>query len=171
MPERISKFLAQYDPATLVKKWIKRMTGQRVLKSTEGLALLKEKDDKKIKKSQEIKQRNQEKKVKKKRVAAERIRLTTGKRAWRSIKVEPNNMSEFSESIKLSTSKEPQEKIDKEDAICSESNVWKNDARNICKKDLVHCACKRWIHENCDHTVYVTGSAKRGRIAFLNFKL
>jgi len=33
---------------------LKRVTGQRVLTRTEGLALLKEKEDKKLKKLQEI---------------------------------------------------------------------------------------------------------------------
>jgi len=43
--ERISKFLVQYVPETPVRKKssLKRVTGQRVLTSTEGLALLKTK--------------------------------------------------------------------------------------------------------------------------------
>jgi len=61
--ERISKYLIQYVPETPVRK--KSVTGQRVLTSAEGLALLKEKEEKKAKKisrnrTEEKRQRKQE---------------------------------------------------------------------------------------------------------------
>ena len=51
-PERISKFLVQNVPEMLVRKKssFKRVTGQMVLTSTEGLASMKEKEDKQNKK-------------------------------------------------------------------------------------------------------------------------
>ena len=55
--ERISKYFIQYVPETAKRKKggsLKRVIGQRVLTSTEGLAILKENEEKKQKKAQEI---------------------------------------------------------------------------------------------------------------------
>jgi len=79
------------------KSSLKRVTGQRVLTSTEGLALLKEKEDKKLIKFQEIEQRKKDREKKKERLSrqkaeekrkkkavAVRKRLITSKRTWKT---------------------------------------------------------------------------------------
>ena len=71
--ERISKYFIQYVPETAKRKKggsLKRVIGQRVLTSTEGLAILKEKE-KKQKKAQEIEQQKRERENKKKEKEAE----------------------------------------------------------------------------------------------------
>ena len=64
--ERISKYLIQYVPETPKRKKgnLRRVMGQRVLTSTEGLALLQEKEAKKQKKTQKVEQRKRERETK-----------------------------------------------------------------------------------------------------------
>ena len=87
--ERISKYLIQYVPETPKRKRssLKRIVGQRVLTSTEGLVLLREKEEKKMKKAQEIEQRKQERENKKRenevlarRKADKKLKNTAGRK-------------------------------------------------------------------------------------------
>ena len=66
--ERISKYLVQYVPATpkRTKGDSKRVIGERVLTSSEGLAILKEKEDKKRREAEEKQKRKDEREQKKK---------------------------------------------------------------------------------------------------------
>lgn len=67
-PDLISKYLVQYVPVASKsgKQAANRVTGSRVLTSAEGLAILKEKEDKKKKEAEEKEKRRQEKEDRKK---------------------------------------------------------------------------------------------------------
>ena len=87
--ERISKYLIQYVPETPKRNKgnLRRVMGQRVLTSAEGLALLQEKEAKKQKKTQEVEQRKRERETKRKekeeeakRKASEKQKKTTGRK-------------------------------------------------------------------------------------------
>ena len=86
-------------------------------------------------------------------------------RTWRNTNVEPDDMSESDELMEPLTSKEPDQseegKVNNDDTICCECNVsYEDDVGNSCGEEWVHCACKRWIHENCIDKVVIDADGK-----------
>ena len=175
--EQISKYLIQYVPDTPVRKKgsLKRVTGQRVLTSTEGQALLKktkrsrnykkrkkDRQKKKLEKEKLLKEKAEEKRKRKAAAAAEKKRLTTSRRTQKGTSiVEPENVSESDELMEPSTSKEPDQNdegdVENEDAICCECNVsYEDDVRNGFGDDWVRCAC-----ENCIDEVIIGANGKQ----------
>ena len=85
-------------------------------------------------------------------------------RTWRNTNVEPDDMSESDELMEPLTSKEPDQseegKVNNDDTICCECNVsYEDDVHNGSREDWIHCACKRWIHENCIDEVVMVKNA------------
>ena len=178
--ERISKYLIQYVPETPKRKKgnLRRVMGQRVLTSTEGLALLQEKEAKKQKKTQEVEQRKRERETKRKekeeeakRKAREKQKKTTARKrsatCTRAVSKKSKSTEQSSDINQPSTSENqaviPEESDqaemrdeEDEDATCCECNVsYEDDVRCSRGEEWVRCACDRWIHSKCIDEVII----------------
>ena len=175
----------QYVPCTPENKQrsAKRVTGARVLTSSEGLTILKEKEEKKQKEADEKQMRKQEREDKRKqreelmkRKAEERERRATEKKNQqrsqpkRASKAQPKMLKRTTEPRSTSTSaamsadpQVQQQNLDSMDQACCEClRTYGEDIQESTCAEWVKCACEHWIHKECvDEVVFDSKGKER----------
>lgn len=151
-----------------------RVTGARVLTSAQGLAILKEKEEKKKKEAEEKEKRKQERVDKKKqreelakKKAEERAKKAQEKKnassqrkpVKRKSTSQPKGLKlsklSSTSSTSTSTSVSPGEpSSNSTDTECCEcSRTYNEDVRQGTGVEWVQCGCGRWLHEECIDSV------------------
>ena len=173
-PDMISKYLVQYVPATPKSRRVntKRVTGSRVLTSSEGIAILNEKEEKKKKELAEKEKRKEEREAKK-RQKEELGKKKAEEKANKANKVKRNAVKRQSST---SRNKEPTKKQKGGAETCVQSGLelakpgcsstedpasenctecceclctYDADIGNQTGAEWVMYACNRWLHEEC----------------------
>lgn len=179
--DMISKYLVQYVPPTMAPKEssAKWVTGARVLTSSEGLTMLKEKEEKKQKEAEEKQKRKQEREGKKKQKeelarkrAEERARKANEKKKQQSSrpkwvskahpkrkkiqKATPTSSGSLSSELQLQT--DIGSSMDQTSCECV--RTYGDDIQESTCAEWVKCACERWIHEECIDQVVIDSEGK-----------
>ena len=162
----------------------KRVTGERVLTSTEGFAILKEKEDKKLREAEEKQKRKEERESKKKekeeiarKKAEEKAKKVTAsvtkkrapkrgtvshQKAKKTLK--PASTSCDSSSISAPSNPTPTTASNWE--CCECLCTYEDDVHFGHGETWVECACSRWIHEKCIDKIVTDSEGKERFCSF-----
>ena len=159
----------------------RRVTGRRVLTSDEGLAILKEKEDKKQKEAEEKLRRKQEReerkkekelqakeKAEKRRQKAAEKQVSAPKRAsnrkppvrHKKHKALLDTGTRSSAGANSSSSTTVSTSTSSDSTCCECSRSYEEDVRHGTGAEWVRCACGRWLHEECIDSIDYDSSGK-----------
>ena len=164
----------------------KRVTGQRILTSAEGLAILKEKEDKKQKQVEEKQKRKQERENKKKekeevaeKKSEEKVKkassvsnrappkraATTQPKGKKKAKPDSSALT-LTSTTSTSTSSAALSVSINTDECCECLGTYEDDMCSGLGEEWVECACGRWMHEKCIDQVVIDAAGKERFCSF-----
>ena len=162
----ISKYLVQYIPSVVEKRSAEtRVTGSRILTSAEGLAILREKEEKK-QKEKEGKEKRKQERLKKKKDKEELAKRKAEEKA-RKVADKGKTLQTRSRQKRVSKSKSittdeaaatgPSSSLVKDSILRPENDYECTECLGTYNDDItlgngaewIQCGCGQWIHEEC----------------------